>query len=57
MAVEGTDGLTPDELIAMGVNVSRTHTGFMIGGPLVDVDGLDRDGHATPIIRDDVFVL
>ena len=57
MAVEGTDGLTPDELISMGVNVSRAHTDFMIGGPEVDVDGLDRDGHATPILRDDVFVL
>jgi aminopeptidase len=57
MAVDGTDGLSPDELIAMGVNMSRAHTDFMIGGPEVDVDGLDRDGHATPIMRDDVFVL
>ena len=29
----------------------------MIGGPEVDVDGLDRDGNETPIMRDDVFVL
>ena len=57
MAVEGADGLSPDELIALGVNVSRTHTDFMIGGPEVDVDGLDRDGNATPIMRDDAFVL
>ena len=57
MAVEGTDGLSKDELLAMGVNVSRMHTDFMIGGPEVDVDGLDRDGHATQIMRDDAFVL
>ncbi|MEO5633489.1 aminopeptidase [Gaiella sp.] len=57
MAVDGADGLTTDELLSLGVNVSRTHTDFMIGGPDVDVDGLDRDGHPTPIMRDDAFVL
>jgi aminopeptidase len=57
MAVDGTDGLSTDDLLAMGVNVSRMHTDFMIGGPEVDVDGLDRDGRATPIMRDDAFVL
>ena len=48
MAVEGADGLAGDELIAAGVNVSGTHTDFMIGGPEVDVDGLAADGSATP---------
>ena len=57
MAVAGTDGLARDELLTMGVNVSRMHTDFMIGGLEVDVDGLDRDGRATPIMRDDAFVL
>jgi aminopeptidase len=57
MAVEGSDGLSPEELLAMGVNMSGQHTDFMIGGPEVDVDGIDRDGRVTPILRDDVFVL
>jgi len=48
---------TPDELLALGVNVSGIHTDFMIGGPEVDVDGLDVVGTATPIIRGDVWQL
>jgi hypothetical protein len=29
----------------------------MIGGPEVDVDGVDREGNATPILRVDAWVL
>ena len=46
-----------DELLAHGVNVSGIHIDFMIGGEEVDVDGLDGDGKATPIIRGDVWQL
>ncbi|HET9242662.1 MAG TPA: aminopeptidase, partial [Gaiella sp.] len=57
MAVDGADGQGADELIAAGVNVSGTHTDFMIGGPEVEVDGLDGSGTATPIMRDNSWVL
>ena len=57
MAVADTDGLTTDELLAMGVNVSSVHTDFMIGSPDVDIWGLDREGAETPIITSGDWVL
>ncbi len=46
-----------DELLEAGINVSAIHTDFMVGGEDVEVDGLDADGHATPIIHGDVWQL
>jgi aminopeptidase len=56
-ATEGIGGLSPEERRERGVNSSAVHTDFMIGGPEVEVDALDADGKATPLLRDDVWQL
>jgi aminopeptidase len=55
--VEGAEERSPDEQWELGISQSSVHTDFMIGGPEVEVDGLDRQGTTVPIIRGDEWQL
>ncbi|HEY2936980.1 MAG TPA: aminopeptidase [Gaiellaceae bacterium] len=56
-AVAGAEALENDQLRERGVNASSVHTDFMVGGPEVEVDGLDESGAATPLLRDNRWQL
>ncbi|NUR91307.1 MAG: aminopeptidase, partial [Nonomuraea sp.] len=42
---------------AAGVNRSKVHVDFMVGGPEVTVTGIDRDGRSIELLREDVWQL
>ena len=56
-AVEGAQGLGPDEQVEAGINYSKVHTDFMIGSPELKIEGITRSGKTIPIIEDDTWQL
>jgi aminopeptidase len=56
-AVPWAGPLDPETRHERGVNHSTVHTDFMIGSDELEIDGLDANGDATPILRDGDWVL
>jgi aminopeptidase len=56
-AVTGAQGADQARLRELGLNTSALHLDFMVGGPEVDVDGLEAGGTAVPLLRGNVWQL
>ncbi|MDF2681245.1 MAG: peptidase [Brevibacillus sp.] len=49
--LEGGTGLSKEELLERGANVSMVHEDFMIGSDQLDIDGELADGTVEPLLR------
>lgn len=53
--VDGAAEVDADAQLAVGIDQSALHTDFMVGGPDVEVDGLDHGGAVVPLLRGDAW--
>ena len=51
------DTLSKNEIIKNGGNSSMIHVDWMIGSDAINIDGLDKDGKATPVFRNGEWAL
>ncbi|WP_456824555.1 aminopeptidase [Cellulomonas sp. P5_E12] len=54
---EGARELDPAQRVEAGLNQSPTHVDVVIGGPEVEIDGLDVNGGAVSIVAGGEFAL
>lgn len=47
----GGEGLSDEEFVSAGGNVSLSHVDFMIGSPKMDIDGVKQDGSHESVMR------
>lgn len=49
--IEGGVAMSGEQFTAVGGNESAIHVDFMIGSAAIDIDGLDAEGNAEPLMR------